>query len=91
MFNNSFNGYNSNSFNTANKNFQTGNVAGINKSPSSIAGISRQPNSVAGMNKMPTQQDRFATVVKDNSGPAKQVMNSQGQNLIHNEFRGIKN
>lgn len=91
MFNNGFNGYSSNTFNTANKNFQTGNIAGINKGPSSVAGIATSPNSVAGTNKMPTRQDKFASVVKDNSGPARQVMNSQGQNMIHNEFRGIKN
>lgn len=91
MFNNGFGGYNSNNFNSTAKNFQSGNVAGINKGPNSVAGISNQPKNISGMNKMPTQQDRFASVVKDNSGPAKQVMNSKGQNMIHNEFRGIKN
>ena len=89
--NNSFGGYNSNNFNPASKNLASGNVAGINKGPSSVAGVSSGPSSVAGMNKMPTQQDRFANVQTGNSGPAKQVMNSQGQNMIHNDFRGIKN
>lgn len=91
MYNNGFGGYNSNNFNTANRNFQTGNIAGINKGPSSVAGVSNGPSNIAGMNKMPTQQNRFQSVVRDNSGPAKQVMNSKGQNMIHNEFRGIKN
>jgi len=91
MYNNGFNGYGSNNFNTAANNFKTGNVAGINRGPNNIAGIKNNTNNIAGMNKMPMQQDKFATVVKDNSGPAKQVMNSKGQNLIHNEFRGIKN
>ena len=92
MFNNnSFGGYNSNTFNPARQNLQTGNIAGLNKGPSSVAGINKQPTNVGGMNKMPTQQNPFASVVKDNSGPAKQVMNSKGQNMIHNEFRGIKN
>ena len=90
MFNNGF-GYGQNNFNPAAKNMQTGNIAGLNKGPSSVAGINNGPSSVAGMNKMPTQQDRFQSVVRDNTGPAKQIMNSQGQNIIHNDFRGIKN
>ncbi len=91
MFNNSFGGYNSNNFNPASKNLASGNIAGLNKGPSSVAGINKGPSSVAGTSNMPKQQDRFATVYHDNSGPAKQVMNSQGQNMIHNDFRGIKN
>ena len=91
MFNNGFGGYGQNNFNPASKNLQSGNIAGINRGPSSVAGVSNQPSNVAGMSKMPTQQDRFKSVVRDNSGPAKQIMNSQGQNMIHNEFRGIKN
>ena len=87
MFNNGFN----NSFNSASNNFKTGNIAGINKAPSSVAGMASKPNNIGGMNKMPTQQDRFQSVVRDNTGPAKQIMNSQGQNMIHNDFRGIKN
>ena len=90
MFNNGF-GYGQNNFNPAAKNMQTGNIAGLNKGPSSVAGINNGPSSVAGMNKMPTQQDRFQSVVRDNTGPAKQIVNSQGQNIIHNDFRGIKN
>ena len=90
MFNNGF-GYGQNNFNPAAKNMQSGNIAGLNKGPSSVAGINNGPSNVAGMSKMPTQQDRFQNVVRDNSGPAKQIMNSQGQNMIHNDFRGIKN
>ncbi|MBE6150349.1 MAG: hypothetical protein E7162_00830 [Firmicutes bacterium] len=86
MFNNGFN----NNFNSASNNFKTGNIAGINKAPSSVAGMASKPNNIGGMNKMPTKQDPFAKVYRDNSGPAKQIMNSQGQNMIHNEFRGIK-
>lgn len=86
MFNNGFN----NNFNSASNNFKTGNVAGINKTPTNIAGMANKPNNINGVNKMPTQQDHFAKVYRDNSGPAKQIMNSQGQNLIHNDFRGIK-
>lgn len=78
MFNNGFN------------NFKTGNIAGINKTPNNVAGISNKPTNVGGVNKMPTQQNPFNKVYRDNSGPAKQVMNQQGQNMIHNEFRGIK-
>ena len=86
MFNNGFN----NNFNSASNNFKTGNIAGINKAPSSVAGMASKPNNIGCMNKMPTKQDPFAKVYRDNSGPAKQIMNSQGQNMIHNEFRGIK-
>ena len=90
MFNNGFNnGFNRN-FNTPSNNFKSGNIAGVNKAPSNIGGMASSPNNVAGINKMPTQQDHFAKVYRDNSGPAKQIMNSQGQNLIHNDFRGVK-
>ena len=52
MFNNnSFGGYNSNTFNPVSKNLQTGNIAGINKGPTSVAGINKQPNNLVGMNK----------------------------------------
>ncbi len=87
MFNN---GYSSNNFNTTSNNFRNGNVAGINKSPASIGGISNNPGKISGVNKTPMQVNPFEKIHRDNSGPAKQVMNSQGQNLIHNEFRGIK-
>jgi len=92
MFDNhKFGGYSSNTFNPARKNLQSGNIAGLNKGPSSVAGINKQPNNLVGMSKKPEQQNPFNNVVKDNCGPAKRVMNSKGQNLIHNEFRGIKN
>lgn len=91
MFNNGFGGFNSNNFNSASKNLQSGNIAGLNKGPSSVAGVNNGPSNVAGINKMPTRQNQFANVVSGNTGPAKQVMNSQGQNMLHNDFRGIKN
>ena len=90
MFNNAFNGYGSNTFNPASQNLRSGNIAGLNKGPSSVAGISSSPTNVAGESHMPTQKDPFANVHMERS-PARQVMNSKGQNLIHNEFRGIKN
>ena len=46
--NNSFGGYNSNTFNPARQNLQTGNIAGLNKGPSSVAGINKQPTSIGG-------------------------------------------
>ena len=87
MFNNAFNGYGSNTFNPVNQNLKNGNIAGLNKGPSSVAGIS---SSVAGEKNMPAKKDPFANVHIEKN-PARQVMNSKGQNLIHNEFRGIKN
>lgn len=79
MFNNGFN-----------NNFRPNNIAGINKTPSNVAGMANKPNNIGGINNMTKQQNPFSKVHRDNSGPAKQVMNSQGQNIIHNEFRGIK-
>ena len=91
MYNNGFDGYSSNTFNPASKNLANGNIAGLNKGPNSVAGIANGPSSVAGVNNLPNQQDPFAKVYRDNTGPAKQVMNSKGQNIIHNQFRGINN
>lgn len=79
MFNNGFN-----------NNFKTGNIAGINRTPNNVAGIANKPSNIGGMRSMPKQTNHFDKVYRDNSGPAKQVMNSQGQNIIHNDFRGIK-
>lgn len=89
-FNNGFGGYNSNTFNSTRNNLQSGNIAGLNKGPNSVVGINKRPNNVAGIEKKPTQQNKFDSLIKP-SERAKQVMNSKGQNLIHNEFRGIKN
>lgn len=89
-FNNGFGGYNSNSFNTAKSNLQSGNIAGLNKGPNNVAGINNRPTNVAGIEKKQVQQNKFDTLIKPQDR-AKQVMNSKGQNLIHNEFRGIKN
>ncbi len=91
MFNNGLGGFNPNSFNTPSHNLQTGNIAGLNKNPSNVAGVNNGHHNLAGMSKMPRRQNPFKSVYRDNSGPAKQVMNSQGQNIFHNDARGIKN
>lgn len=84
MFKNNFN----NPANTANP--------GINKTLSS-----NQPTNLnLGSNNLNSGKQNFGTVMpkKDNpfkkipkqTGEGKQVMNSQGQNIIHNNERGIK-
>ena len=91
MFNNNFNGYKSNVFNPARKNLETGNIAGLKKKPSNIAGLNKRPNDVAGTKKMPMKNNLFSNVYRDNSGQAKQIMNSDGQNILHGNVRIPKN
>lgn len=88
MFNNSFNGYKPNNFNSAPRTFN--NVAGINKTPNSVMGINKSPNTVGGMQKMPPKENKFDNVPREKPSLAKQVMNANGENIIHNEMRGIK-
>ena len=44
---------------------------------------------IAGITNMPKIEDRFKNVRMDKS-PAKQIMNSAGQNVIQNKIRGVE-
>ena len=44
---------------------------------------------IAGISKMPQMEDRFKNV-KIDKDPAKQIMNSAGQNVIQNKIRGVR-
>lgn len=50
------------------------------------------PNKIQGMPKSinSINDQTFNKAQAANTGKAKQVMNSKGQNLIHNDFRNIK-
>lgn len=37
------------------------------------------------------REDKFQDMIKASGHEAKRIMNSSGQNLIHNDFRGINN
>lgn len=44
---------------------------------------------IAGISKMPQMEDKFKNVKIDRD-PAKQIMNSAGQNVIQNKIRGVR-
>lgn len=73
MFNNGFGGF-------GNK-----NIIGIPKGPTNIGGIKKSPTNIGGINKMPTKNNPFSRVKIDRQ-LSKQIMNSNGENLIRNEF-----
>ena len=89
MFSNGFNGYNPSNFNPANHNFARTNLNNLNRNQNipnmHQNSVNMGPNNMS----MPQQEDPFAHVQTGNTGPAKQVMNSQGQNIIQNELRGV--
>ncbi len=90
MFNNNFNSYgNNNNFQSTNQRFSSGNIAGINKGPSNVAGINKGPSNVAGINHGPNQiagVKGMSSLGKANNGPARQVMSSDGRNIIKNNI-----
>lgn len=65
------------------------NLANITPPSNSMANNTRRAN-VAGINKMPQfdRSSRFKNVKMDRD-PAKQIMNSAGQNMIQNKIRGV--
>lgn len=81
--NNSFNNPNSMS-NTISRNQ---NLNNMNVKFTYPTNNSIQSN-IAGITNMPKIEDRFKNVRMDKS-PAKQIMNSAGQNIIQNKIRGV--
>ena len=91
MFNNNFNSYgNANHFKNSSQIMNSGNIAGINKSPSSVAGVNRTPSNVSGISNHNMNSvagiKTMNSVVNTNTGPAKQVMNSDGTNIIKSDM-----
>ena len=84
MFNN---GFGNNNFNSASKNFQTGNIAGITKTPTNIGGINKNPSNINGINNIPTRSNPFSNVKIDRQ-MSKSIMNSSGENIISNKNGG---
>lgn len=78
-----------NNFNRPNTNRPGGPIAGMPK-PGGPAGLPNRPKNIGGITKPMAKTNPFANVHTDKTGSAKQIMNSQGQNLIHNDQRGIK-
>lgn len=79
-------------FNNANQNSfkNRPQMPNVPKTGGGLAGMPQKPSGIAGINKTMNKQNPFANLKTDKTGPAKQVMNSKGQNLIHNSNRGIK-
>ncbi|MBR4262565.1 MAG: hypothetical protein IKQ35_04300 [Bacilli bacterium] len=91
MYNNNFNSYgNANHFRNSSQIMNSGNIAGINRGPSSVAGIKQNPNNVAGISNHNSSNiagmKTMDSVVNTNTGPAKQVMNTDGSNMIRNDM-----
>lgn len=65
------------------------NLANMTPPSNSISNNNGKVN-VAGINKMPEfdRSSRFKNVKMDKD-PAKQIMNSAGQNMIQNKIRGV--
>lgn len=77
---------NNNSNNMGNMINQNRNLSDMNVRITS----SPTSNNIAGINKIPqfNREDRFKNVKIDRN-PAKQIMNSAGQNMIQNKIRGV--
>lgn len=68
-----------------NNGFGNRNIAGINKTPTNIGGINKGPSNISGINKMPTRNNPFSNV-KIERQMSRQIMNSNGENVIRNDF-----
>lgn len=68
-----------------NNGFGNRNIAGINRTPNNVVGINKGPSNVAGINKMPTMNNPFNNVKIDRQ-MSKQIMGTDGTNLIRNDF-----
>ena len=87
MLNNNFQSYgNANHFRNSQQIFNSGTVAGVRQDPNRIAGMNQNPRrtEIAGMKTM-------ESIVNTNTGPAKQVMNSDGSNMIRNDMNAGNN
>lgn len=95
MMNNNFNSYNSNNiFKRASQILGSGNIAGMHTNPSQVAGINKNPDTVNGINKLHGNVAGIVSmnnVVKDNTGPAKQVMGSDGRNMLKDDVNNNYN
>lgn len=78
-------------FNNSNQNAfkNRGQMPNLPKAGGNLGGMPQKPAGVAGVKDSMQAPNPFANLKMDKSGPAKQVMNSQGQNLLHNKNRGI--
>lgn len=82
---------NSNISNSGNMVNPNKNLANMNvRITSGASNLSTSKVNIAGINNMPQfdRESRFKNVKMDKN-PAKQIMNSAGQNLIQNKIRGV--
>ena len=97
MLNNNFQSYgNANHFRNSQQIFNSGNIAGVKAAPDTVAGVRQDPNRIAGMNQNPRRTEiagmkTMESIVNTNTGPAKQVMNSDGSNMIRNDMNAGNN